>query len=306
MRLIRSSEWKGTGTKTTGKLAEVSEALLRQWVTALSVPRHFMAETISNETIGSWIAKHLSDFGYEIHVQGELRNIVALPKQKTDVIVVGAHYDSVPQSPGADDNASAVAAMLGCAQALAKTGVDAAVCFVAFNCEEVGHNGRGYEGSRDFVERFLPSAGFRVRHAHVLEMLGYASDAPGSQRVPTGLPIQLSDTGNFLGLLSDHRSGKVMEQILDQACSSFPSLPVIGLEVPLGMEKCLPVLARSDHVPFWEREIPAIMWTDTAEFRNPHYHKPTDTPDTLNYGFLRKATELLVSTVAVQSGAVPR
>lgn len=305
MRLIRSSEWKGEGIKTMGKLPDIPEASLRQWVTALSVPRHFMAETISNETIGSWISKHLSDFGYEIHVQGELRNIVALPKQVQEVIVIGAHYDSVPQSPGADDNASAVAALLGCAEALSKINADLPVCFVAFNCEEVGHQGRGYEGSRDFVERFLPSAGFRVRHAHVLEMLGYASDAPGSQRVPTGLPIQLSDTGNFLGLLSDHRSGKVMDRILSQACSSLPELPVIGLEVPLGMEKCLPVLARSDHVPFWEQSIPAIMWTDTAEFRNPNYHKPTDTPDTLNYAFLRRATELLVSTVAVECGVVP-
>jgi hypothetical protein len=299
MRLIHSSQWTGEGVATAGKLPQISEASLRQWVTALSVPRGFMAETISNETIGSWIAKHLSDWGYEVKVQGPLRNIVALPKQKGEVILVGAHYDSVAQTPGADDNASAVAAMLGCAQAMAKAAPQAGVCFVAFNCEETG-----YEGSRDFVENFLLTSGFQVRQAHILEMLGYASDVPGSQRVPTALPIRLPDAGNFLGLLSDQRSGKVMDRILGQAHFSLPELPVIGLEVPLGMEKCLPVLARSDHIPFWDRNIPAVMWTDTAEFRNPNYHKPTDTPDTLNYKFLQRATELLVSTVAVECGVV--
>lgn len=306
MRLIRSSDWKTEGVNTSGKLPEVSEASLRQWVAALSVPRHFMAENITNETIGSWISNHLAQLGYEVQVQGELRNIVALPRKRDAVIVVGAHYDSVPQSPGADDNASAVAALLGCAQAFSRLGKDLPVCFVAFNCEEVGQQGRGYEGSRNFVETFLPSAGFRVRHAHILEMLGFASDAPGSQRVPTGLPIQLSDAGNFLGLLCNQPTGSVLDRILSQARSSLPELPVIGLEVPLGMEKCLPVLARSDHVPFWDHQIPAIMWTDTAEFRNPNYHKPTDTPDTLNYSFLKRATELLISTVAVECGALNR
>jgi Zn-dependent M28 family amino/carboxypeptidase len=187
--------------------------------------------------------------------------------------------------------------MLACAEAIARLKADAPICFVAFNCEETG-----YEGSRNFVEEYLPSAGYKVRHAHILEMLGYSSDAPGSQKVPTALPIELPDAGNFLGLLSDQRSGKIMDNVLGEAGTGFPGFPVLGLEVPLGMEKCLPVLARSDHVPFWERQIPAVMWTDTAEFRNPNYHKPSDTPDTLNYGFLRKATELLVSTVAGELG----
>src|ERR1051325_3797423 len=188
MRLVRSSDWKGTKIKSPRHLPAISEDSLRQWVKALAVPRNIMAETVNNHTTGSWISNRLAEWGYQMHTQGELKNIVALPKTPEEVILVGAHYDSVPQTPGADDNASAVAAMLACAEAIARFKSDAPVCFVAFNCEE-----SGYEGSRNFVEEYLPNAGFKVRHAHILEMLGYSSDTPGSQKVPTALPIQRPD-----------------------------------------------------------------------------------------------------------------
>jgi hypothetical protein len=75
-------------------------------------------------------------------------------------------------------------------------------------------------------------------------------------------------------------------------------LPLLGLEVMDGVEQGLPVLLRSDHAPFWEARIPALMWTDTSEFRNPHYHQPTDTPETLDYEFLARVTRALVGCVA--------
>jgi len=301
MRLVRSSDCKGAVSKPSTALPRITEDSLRQWVRTMAVPRNFMAETVSNQNIASWISSRLMAWGYDVQTQGDLRNIVAIPKAlpsiQSELILVGAHYDSVPQTPGADDNASAVAAMLACAEALSHLLPRAGVCFVAFNCEE-----SGYEGSRDFVERYLSTTGIRIRHAHILEMLGYASNTPGTQKVPTALPIQLPDAGNFLGLLSDKRSGPVMDNILKQAGTRYPDLSVLGLEVPLGMEKCLPVLARSDHIPFWERQIPAVMWTDTAEFRNPNYHKETDTPETLNYPFLRACSELLLCTIAGELG----
>jgi Zn-dependent M28 family amino/carboxypeptidase len=293
MRLIHSSECKGIAPKLDFSLPDLSESRLRDWVRALSVPRDYRAETVTNENIGSWIAKQFEDFGYHVKIKGPLRNIIALPKEPENVVLVGAHYDSVPQSPGADDNGSAVAAMLACAQGIATSLPQAQVAFVAFNCEETG-----YEGSRNFVEEFLEQAAFKVRHAHILEMVGYASDQPGTQRIPTALPINLPSAGNFLGLLSDERSGGLMDGILAQARSEFADFPVIGLEVPTGMEKCLPVLARSDHVPFWEHGIPAVMWTDTAEYRNPNYHQPSDTPETLNYPFLRTTAQLLFTVLA--------
>src|SRR5690242_1651270 len=100
--------------KTVGLMASVSEADLRTSVERLSVPRHFIMELDENEAAALWIAAQLQGWGYDVHLQGHWRNVVALPKKISGLItLVGAHYDSVGGCPGADDNASAVAAMLG-------------------------------------------------------------------------------------------------------------------------------------------------------------------------------------------------
>jgi hypothetical protein len=132
-------------------------------------------------------------------------------------------------------------------------------------------------------------------------MVGYASSASGSQQVPAGLPIKINDRGDFLGLLANSASLELMDSVVRHAATYTPQLPVTGLKVRLGLEKHFPVLARSDHAPFWAMEIPALMWTDTSEFRNPNYHLRTDTPDTLNYDFLRKVTQLLTASIVEQA-----
>jgi hypothetical protein len=152
-------------------------------------------------------------------------------------------------------------------------------------------------GSRDFVEWLNTQASFKIREAHILEMVGYASDVPGTQRVPPGLPVKVSDTGDFLGVLANRASHKNLDDVLSCASTYLPELPVLGLRVTLGLEKFFPVLLRSDHAPFWAMKKPALMWTDTSEFRNPFYHQPGDKPETLNYEFLRSVTQLLVATV---------
>jgi hypothetical protein len=166
---------------------------------------------------------------------------------------------------------------------------------VAFNREE-----DGLIGSREFVDEALAVVPWKVSAAHILEMVGYSVETPGSQRVPEGLPklpIALPTVGNFLGLLANGNSAAFLQKTVAIARGSLPSLPVIGLEVRLGLERFLPVLKRSDHVPFWEKKIPAVMWTDTAEFRNPHYHLTSDTPDKLNYDFLHKVAALCTACV---------
>jgi len=231
--------------------------------------------------------------GFRVERQGKYSNILAFPDTSfKEAILVGAHYDSVPMCPGADDNGSAVVAMLGCAAACSLWRPVLPVVFVAFNCEE-----DGLRGSRDFVQTYLPKARFDVRCAHILEMVGYASSEPGSQRVPAGLPIKISDIGNFLGLLANGRSSAAMDFVLRRAGTYVPELPVMGLNLKLGLEKYFPVLARSDHAPFWAQKVPAVMWTDTSEFRNHNYHRHTDTPDTLNYRFLRQVMQLLTACV---------
>ena len=267
-------------TRVSQSLASVGEEDLRQWVERLAVPRHFDLEREENKNTALWIAARFQSLGYTVELHGSWWNVVVLPKEVSGpVTLVCAHYDSVGGCPGADDNASAVAAMLGCARACASISPRPAVGFVSFNREE-----DGMLGSQEFVQWLTASSPVQVACVHVLEMVGYASDASGSQRVPPGLPVEVSDQGNFLALLANHGS-------------YLPGFPVVGLRVTSTLAKIFPVLLRSDHAPFWQRRIPATMWTDTSEFRNPFYHQPGDTPQTLNYGFLRAVTQLLIASV---------
>src|SRR5205809_3068436 len=275
------------------RLASLSEQDLRLWVERLAVPRHFEREQDENKNIALWIAAKLQSWGYRVELQGPWWNIVALPKSPSrSIILVCAHYDSVAGCPGADDNASAVAAMLGCARACASISPRPDVGFVSFNREE-----DGMLGSQEFVQWLTASSQVQLECVHVLEMVGYASAAPGSQRVPAGLPVQVSDQGNFLALLANPGSCCALDSVLARASTYLPGFPVVGLRVAATLAKAFPVLLRSDHAPFWQRRIPATMWTDTSEFRNPFYHQPVDTPQTLNYGFLRSVTQILIASV---------
>ena len=274
-------------------MESVSEDVLRGWVEQFSVPRHYHAHPKQNRRVAEDIAELFRAWGYDVSFQGEYYNVVARPeKPGTKLQLVAAHFDSTPHTPGADDNASAVAAMLGCAKAVAATPGNGGVIFVAFNREE-----DGLLGSADFVANLSAAQRAEITCAHVLEMVGFASDTPNSQITPPGLPINIPTTGNFLGLLANGDSSDEMNHVLRQAKAVLPTFPVIGLHVLMGFEKLLPVLLRSDHAPFWKEGIPSVMWTDTSEFRNPHYHRASDLPETLNYPFLRQVTQLLIASV---------
>lgn len=302
MRAISSQESadKRANPQIRPLMDTISVANLSRWVEKIAIPRHYQVQPAENRAIADYIAGQLEMFGYVVQRQGPFNNIFACPKEApAEITLVGAHYDSAAETPGADDNASAVAALLGCARAIASLGNDAAVGFAVFNAEE-DH----LKGSFDFVENYAIPQRLKIRQAHILEMLGFATDEPGSQKTPAGLPISLPGAGNFLGLLGNSVSAWDVDFVLAQAKACLPKFPVCSLKVVVGAEKVMPVLGRSDHVPFWRHGMPAVMWTDTSEFRNPHYHQPTDTPETLNYEFLRQATQLLTACVAEQSGAL--
>ena len=266
---------------------------LRGSVAYLAEPRHHFLNEAKNRAMADWLVSVLSKWGYRVSLEGEYRNVVALPQRACEeVILVGAHHDSVAQTPGADDNASAVAALLGCALLCSLWSAELPVIFVAFNCEE-----DGLLGSREFVAGYVRERGLKIRTTHILEMVGYADHREGSQIVPPGLPIKLPTRGDFLGLLANQKAARAMNEVLQTARTYAPNLPVVGLEVLFGLEKYFPVLQRSDHAPFWAEGMPAIMWTDTSEFRNPHYHASSDTADTLDYAFLQKVTQVLTACV---------
>lgn len=270
----------------------VDEIWLREIVERISKPRQWTAQREQNRETANFIEAQLNEFGYKTFRQSEYDNVVTEFDRSAPVTIVGAHYDSVPQTPGADDNGSAVAAMLGCAKAVAK--LDLPVCFVAFNLEE-----EGLKGSRSFVDDFLVPEKVDVSACHVLEMVGYCDHNEGSQNLPKGLPVKLArSAGDFLAIVANRKSNHLLRNLVQTATNHVADLPVLGLQVFLGMERVFKDLRRSDHAPFWDAGYPAFMWTDTSEFRNPHYHQPSDTPDTLDYEFLKHVTQVLVAEVS--------
>jgi Zn-dependent M28 family amino/carboxypeptidase len=270
-------------TAVSALLAQVSRDRLRSYVESLAFPRHYLAERSANVRARDILLAQLRGLGYEPSLQGEYENIVARTGEGDGpCLLLGAHYDSVPGTPGADDNGSAVAACLECARLLKQSRAAAQIVF--FNREE-----DGLLGSTEFVTG-LP---YPVSEAHVFEMVGYRSRAPGSQRMPPGIPGFLGpDVGDFLGLLSNRRSNDISEALLGLAATYIPALPVVALKVHFGVERLIGHLLRSDHAPFWDAGIPAVMCTDTADFRNPNYHRASDTPETLDYDFLTEVTRL--------------
>jgi hypothetical protein len=285
-------------------------AWLARWVERLAVPRNFWAERAENRAIGGVLAAALAGWGYEVHVQGRYRNVVALPRspsrhprharpasRDTALTIVGAHYDTVPRSPGADDNASGVAVLLATARALARS--EAPVAFVAFNAEE-----DGLLGSRDFVAHGLNELHIRPVVAHVLEMVGFRSRAPRSQRLPLPWPTRRFDTGDFVAIVGSPESAAALGRVMRTDASPRPRC--VSLQQWLRMDAVLPALRRSDHFPFWTSRIPALLWTDTADFRNPHYHHASDTPETLDYDFMAEVANLLVTSLRATTTEIER
>jgi hypothetical protein len=282
-------------------LRGVSEANLLRFVESLGYPRHYLAGRAANRRARDWLVRQLRDFGYAPTLQGSYDNVVATSEAGGGPhLLLGAHYDSVPGTPGADDNGSAVAVCLECARLVKAHGIGG-VAVAFFNREE-----DGLLGSAEFVEQLAGRPG-SVAEAHVFEMVGYRDRRPGSQRVPPGLPgVAAPDAGDFLGLLANRRSNGVAEELLRLAATYVPESRVVALKIYLGVEKYFGHLHRSDHAPFWKAGIPAVMWTDTSEFRNPHYHRATDTPETLDYEFMAQVARVALARAATRSRALRR
>jgi Zn-dependent M28 family amino/carboxypeptidase len=276
-------------------LANVSPDNLRSFVEALAFPRHYFAENRANRRARDLLLDFGKGFGYEPTLQGEFDNVVMNSAVAADSprLLLGAHYDSVLGTPGADDNASAVAVCLECARLIKRYNIGS-VTIVFFNREE-----DGFLGSHEFV---AAGQAENISEAHIFEMVGYRSRTANSQRLPSGLPLLAPPTvGDFLALLANSGSNAIAEDLIDVAASYVPQFPVIALKVYLGLEKAIGHLNRSDHAPFWQAGIPAIMWSDTAEFRNPNYHGASDTPDTLDYDFMSDVAKIALARVALPS-----
>src|SRR5688572_6932109 len=197
-------------------------------------------------------------------------------------IVVGAHYDTVPGSPGADDNASAVAVLLELAALFKNDPVP--VRFVAFANEEVLHSRGETMGSYAWAKR-ARERNEPVRAMFSLEMLGYYRDAPGSQRYPFPLGFFYPDRADFIAFVGDLGARGLVRESISAFRKQTP-FPSQGVAAP----GFVPGVTWSDHWSFRRHGYDAIMITDTAFNRNPNYHRASDTPDTLDYERMARLT----------------
>jgi Zn-dependent M28 family amino/carboxypeptidase len=194
-----------------------------------------------------------------------------------DVVIVGAHYDSVVSTTGADDNASGTAAMLALARTFATRRPHATLRFVAFANEEPPYFQTANMGSVVYARR-CKARGEHVVAMLSLETVGYYSDAKSSQKYPPLLSLLYPSTGNFIGFVGDRTSADLVRRTIGifRSSTRFPSEGA-------ALFASMPGVGWSDQWSFWQEGYPAIMVTDTAPFRYPHYHTRADTPDKPDY-----------------------
>ncbi len=251
----------------------------------LASARHFFVQEYIQRELGRWgtVEAHTFAFRGRQHTNW----ILNLPGRQggRSPILVGAHYDSVSGSPGADDNATGVAVLLELARAFAEQPGGAPLRLVAFDLEELG-----FLGSRQYAED-LRDRGDPIGLMISLEMLGYCCHQPHSQTYPPGLDRLYPNCGNYIAQIGPWQSIPTMVRLwwgFRAAGVRSQWLPVVN------GGRSVPDSRRSDHVPFWDLGYPALLITDTANLRNPHYHEATDTLDTLDLDFLAGVCQGLI------------
>ena len=244
-------------------------------------------ETYANvQRAAAYIERTLTSLGYQVVSQEfEARNRTYRNLEATlrgtnlpqEVVVIGAHYDTAEDAPGADDNASGVAGVLVLARAFAQQRQTRSIRFVFFPNEEPPSFPTADMGSRHYAGEA------RARNDQIVAMLsiesiGYYDTEKGSQRYPFPLNLAYPDVGDFIGFVSNLRSRSLLHRAIG-AFRAHATLPTQGAAAP----SWVPGVWWSDHWAFWREGYPAIMITDTAPYRYPFYHTPQDTPDKLDY-----------------------
>ncbi len=273
----------------------------------------FVAETRSPsephwQVVQDHLATRLADLGYEVeldtyetgtNVLGRLRGVMG-----TGEVIVSAHYDSVPQCAGADDNASGVAGALEAARILAQGEYENDLLIAFWDQEEAG-----LIGARSYVQRAV-DRNDPILANYNLEMIGYTDDTPGAQTIPAGFdavfPSGYAEVegnefrGDFITIVADDLIADGADALEAQA--DRLGLPAVRLELgpDLKNNELLADLRRSDHAPFWESDIPAMMITDTSEFRFPNYHcdPAPDVVEDLDHAFSQKVIAATVGATA--------
>lgn len=242
------------------------------------------------------IPVHFESYPYRNYTVANVVAEISFCERPKKHFLLGAHYDSVAGTVGADDNASAIGVQLETARQLnalkGNRELELAVKFVSFTLEEPPAFGTRHMGSRVYAMKAWKEKE-QIDGMICLEMVGYTCHDPGCQSYPfplmfLGYPKQ----GDFIGIVGNLSSKGFTEGLYRAFCEN-PDLPVVKLTVPLG-GYLLPSVRLSDHSSFWDRGYKAVMITDTAFFRNPHYHRASDTMDRLDYGFMAQLVKSLI------------
>jgi len=254
------------------------------------------ADYIESFYCGNEIAVKSESYKYrDITVENIVAEISFCPRPSRNYIV-GAHYDSVTGTVGADDNASAIAVQLEVARYLKELSkiqkLDLSVKFVSFTLEEPPVFGTRSMGSRVYAGK-ARKENEKIDGMICLEMVGYTCHFPKCQRYPFPLMFMgYPDQGNFIGIVGNIKS-RGLTASLFRAFQKNAELPVIKLTVPFD-GRIMPAIRLSDHASFWDEGFKSVMITDSAFYRNPHYHLPSDTMEKLDYRFMAELVESLV------------
>lgn len=239
-------------------------------------------------------------FQYGAYAAKNIEGLKSGRGRENEYLIIDAHFDCVSNGPGADDNLSAVVAMLEASRILSAVELNRSVRFVGFDLEELG-----LLGSREYVKNFLP----QPRHEKLngvfnFEMIAYYSSRNNSQTLPSGFNLLFPEAynqvavdtfkGNFITNVGNVKSSALVDEFKNAAAEYVPNLKVVSVKVPAN-GSIAPDLRRSDHAPFWDAGYQALMLTDGANFRNKNYHTANDVSDSLNFQFM---SDVLKATLA--------
>ncbi|MFN6483018.1 MULTISPECIES: M28 family peptidase [unclassified Nostoc] len=284
--------------KKVDRVPQVSTDKLLTHIQKLNFQRYTTKERWQTRT---YITTELKKLGWKPKLEkfSEGVNIFAEragTNKTAKAILVGAHYDTVALSPGADDNATGVAVVLEVARLLGSRPTPRTLQLAFFDQEEAG-----LLGSQAFVSKTarLQNLGGAI----VMDMVGYACYTAGCQKYPAGLPVTPpSDKGDFLAVVGDtehlpllntfHNSQNIPSTALNKQELNLPAV----LTLPIPFKGLLtPDTLRSDHAPFWYQGVGAVLVTDTANLRTPHYHKPSDVPATIERSFFTGSAQIVIN-----------
>ncbi len=277
--------------KTPGAEERALEANLRVHVAAVASREHNLEHPAELEAAARAIERALERLRYTVAAQrfatglGEVRNIeVEIPggARRDEIVLAGAHYDSVSGAPGANDNGSGVAALIELARLMRGAALERTLRLVWFVNEEPPYYKGEDMGSRRYARRSR-ERGERIVAMFSLETIGWYSEQPGSQRYPFPLGLFYPSRGDFLAFVANLGS----RTLLHEAIAAFrrrAEFPSEGVAAPA----FIPGVDWSDHASFWEQGYPALMLTDTAPYRYPFYHTAQDTPDKVDYARLAR------------------